>query len=350
MNDKLKNHIILYCYLIVALFFGQYGYAQYATTKIKSKHEAYIDSLKQVKYDNIFPIWGQKAYEKGFDIPYPTGFMLNYMYIKQGLIIDNLRLGIQTDNLDIPLTGVDFVKFGDNFNTAKTTIFRPDVWIFPFLNVYGLLGTGSTKTEVNLKFPIEMKSIVEQNVRTTGLGFTAAGGLGPVWLALDYNITWNKPELLDAPVKVNTFGVRLGHNFVNKTKPHRNIGLWIGAMKVSLGSNTVGELKLKDALPPETWDRADQIVATYNDWYDNTATFSQKIIADQTLGPLVNAIDNADGEAIIRYGIDKRAKQEWNGLIGGQYQPNKNWMFRTEWGFIGDRKSLLLSVNWRFLL
>lgn len=337
-------------YLGLMLFFVQSINAQYATTKIKTKHEAYTDSLKQVKYDNILPIWGQKAYQKGFDIPYPTGAMVNYMYIKQGLVIDNLRLGIQTDNLDIPLTGVDFVKFGDNFTTAKTVIFRPDVWVFPFLNLYGLFGTGTSKTEVNLEFPVKLKSIVEQNLRTTGFGATIAGGLGPVWLALDANVTWNKPELLDDPVKVSTFGVRLGHNFVNKAKPDKNFGIWVGAMSVALGSNTLGELKLKDALPQETWDRADEIVDAYNDWYDNTATLAQKIIADQTLGPLVEAIDNADGEAIIRYGIDKRAKQEWNGIIGAQYQPNKNWMFRTEWGLVGDRKSILLSLNWRFLL
>jgi hypothetical protein len=121
-------------------------------------------------------------------------------------------------------------------------------------------------------------------------------------------------------------------------------------MSIALGSNTVGELKLNEALPQETFDRADEIVATYNDWYENTATIPQKVIADQTLGPLVNAIDNADGEAIIRYGIDKGAKQEWNGIIGAQFQLNKNWMIRTEGGIIGDRKSLLLSLNWRFLL
>ncbi|OUR94330.1 hypothetical protein A9Q87_01400 [Flavobacteriales bacterium 34_180_T64] len=336
--------------LIGALLFIQNVNAQYASTKIKDRHQAYTDSLKQVKYDNIFPIWGQKAYEKGFDIPYPTGVMVNYVYVKQGLIIDNIRLGIQTDNLDIPLSEVNFIEFGNNYTTANTVMVRPDIWIFPFLNVYGLFGRGKSTTEVNLKFPIELKSIVEQDVNTTGVGVTVAGGLGPVWLALDGNITWNKPELLDDAVKVKTFGIRLGHNFVNKAKPYRNFGFWAGAMSISLGSNTVGELKLNEALPPETWERADQIVSTYNDWYDNTATIPQKLAADQTLGPLVEAIDAADGEAIIRYGLDKRTKQKWNGIIGAQYQPNKNWMFRTEAGVIGDRKMFLLSVNYRILL
>ena len=336
--------------LITAFLFIQKANAQYPTTKVKDKHQAYTDSLKQVTYDNIFPIWGQKAYQKGFDIPYPTGVMVNYVYVKQGLIIDNMRLGLQTDNLDLPLTGVNFIEFGDNYTTANTVMIRPDIWILPFLNVYGLFGKGNSTTEVNLKFPIELKSIVEQEVTTTGIGLTAAGGLGPVWLALDANITWNKPELLDDPVEVKTFGIRFGHNFVNKSKPYRNFGFWAGAMSISLGSNTVGELKLNEALPPETWERADQIVAAYDNWYDNTATIPQKIIADQTLGPLVDAIGEADGEAVIRYGLDKSTKQKWNGIIGAQYQHNKNWMFRTEAGVIGDRKMFLLSLNYRFLL
>jgi len=339
----------LICF-VLTLFFVQNTHAQYASTKIKDKHQAYTDSLKQVKYDNVFPIWGQKVYEKGFDIPYPTGLMVNYFYAKQGLIIDNMRLGLQTENLDVPLTEVDFIEFGDNYSTAKTVMFRPDVWVLPFLNVYGIFATGTSRTEVNITVPFELLSIVEQNVKTSGFGITLAGGIGPVWIALDRNISWTKPELLDESVEANTFGIRFGHNFVNKSKPYRNIGLWVGAMKASLGSNTVGELKLNEALPPETWDRADQIVEDYDNWYDNTATIPQKIIADQTLGPIVNAIGAADGEAIIRYGIDKGLKQEWNGLIGAQIQWNKNWMFRTEAGVVGDRKSLLISLNYRFLL
>ena len=341
--------------LLFTLLFVEFSHAQFANTKIKDKNQAYTDSLKQVKYDNVFPIWGQKAYEKGFDIPYPTGLMVNYMYIKQGIVVENLRLGLLTENQDIPLTGVDFIQFGNNFSTANTVIVRPDVWVFPFLNVYGIFGFGNSTTEVNITAPIELKSVVDQNVRTSGFGLTAAGGLGPVWIAVDGNITWTKPELLDKPVKVNTFGVRFGHNFVSKTKPYRNFGIWVGAMKASLSSNTVGQIKIKDALPPEVFDRADQIAADYYDWYNsldpNKPLDAIKIEkADQILTPIVERLESADGEAIIRYGIDKRVKQEWNGLIGAQYQFNKKWMLRTEAGIIGDRKSVLLSLNYRFLL
>ncbi|MGA9271451.1 MAG: hypothetical protein WBV45_12585 [Lutimonas sp.] len=36
--------------------------------------------------------------------------------------------------------------------------------------------------------------------------------------------------------------------------------------------------------------------------------------------------------------------------IGIQYQLNKRWMLRSEGGIIGNRKSILLSLNYRFLL
>jgi opacity protein-like surface antigen len=341
--------------LFLAVFFVNNSYAQYANTKIKDKNQAYTDSLKQVKYDNIFPIWGQKAYEKGFDIPYPTGIMVNYFYVKQGLIVENLRLGLLTDNQDIPLTDVDFIQFGNNFSTANTVMVRPDVWVFPFLNVYGIFGVGNSTTEVNITAPIELKSVVDQGVKTSGFGMTAAGGLGPVWIAIDGNVTWTKPELLDKAVKVQTFGLRFGHNFVSKTKPYRNFGLWVGAMKASISSNTVGQIKMKDALPPEVFDRADQIAADYYAWYDtldpNSLIDRKKIeVADRVLTPFVERLEAADGEAIVRYGIDKRVKQEWNGLIGAQYQWNKNWTLRSEAGIVGDRKSFLLSLNYRFLL
>jgi hypothetical protein len=37
-------------------------------------------------------------------------------------------------------------------------------------------------------------------------------------------------------------------------------------------------------------------------------------------------------------------------VIGGQFQLNKRWIFRTEGGIVGDRKSFLLSVNYRFMM
>lgn len=276
--------------------------------------------------------------------------MGNFLWMKQGLIIDNLQLGLQTDNQDIPLTSVGFIEFGDNTNTSYSINVRPDIWVLPFLNVYGLFGKGNLHTVVNLVKPVEMVSIVDQGIRTLGFGVLGAGGIGPVWFSVDANFTRNKPELLEEATKVNVLGARLGHTFVFKLKPDRNIAIWADGMRLHMATETVGAIKMIDALPPETWDQRDEIVSDYWDWYDNEATLPQKKVADEIFTPIVDRLEQADGDAVISYAMDKHAKQLWNGIIGAQFQVNKRWMFRTEWGIIGDRKPTLACVNYRFLL
>lgn len=332
------------------LFSSNYIQAQYVSTKVNTKHQNYTDSLKQVDYNYIFPFLGQGAYKEGFDIPYPVGLMGNYMWMDQGLIIDNLQLGLKTDELDIPLTSVDFVEFGKNTNTSYTFNVRPDIWVLPFLNVYGIFGTGESHTEVNIIAPLEFKSVVDQSVSTVGVGILGAGGIGPVWFSVDANWTWSKPELLDKSVRVTVLGLRLGHTFVFKNKPESNIAVWAGTMSVNMDSGTTGEISLKDALPDETWNRRDEIVDEYNIWYDDLSPPQKAIVDASPVPEIINRLDEADGSAIIRYGLDKQVKQKWNGLIGVQYQYNKHWMLRSEAGLIGDRKSFLLSLNYRFLL
>lgn len=324
--------------------------AQYTSKKIRSKHEIYTDSLKKIDYPYIFPILGQGAYSKGYDIPYPAGVMGNFMWMRQGIYITNLQLGLKTKELDIPLTPVGIIDFGDNINTSYTLNARPDLWIFPFLNVYGIFGWGQTHTEVNLVKPIHLQSIVEQNISTAGVGMMTAFGIGPVWLSADVNWTWNKPELLDKPVNVNVLGLRLGHTFTFKQKPTRNIALWVGTMYAKMSSETKGEIKLSEALPAETWEKTEEIVANYWDWYDNEATIKEKVFADKILTPIVDKIEAADGSSVIRYGMDKQVKKKWNMIVGAQFQMNKKWMLRMEGGIIGDRKSALLSLNYRFLM
>ena len=336
--------------VILLLLFSQYANAQYTTKKVRTKHQVYTDSLKNVEYKYTFPVLGQGAYKKGFDIPYPAGFMGNYMWMDQGILIDNLQLGLKTDNQDIPLTEVDFIDFGDNTNTSYTFNVRPDLWVLPFLNVYGIFGYGKSHTEVNLVAPVELKSIVDQGISTVGVGIMGAGGIGPVWFSVDANWTWNKPELLDEATRVNVLGLRMGHTFVFHNKPESNIALWVGGMRINMSSETNGEIKMIDALSPETWERRDEIVDEYNTWYDALPPSKQAIVDATAVPDIMDRLEAADGDSIIRYGMDKQVKEMWNGLIGMQYQYNKHWMIRSEAGLIGDRKSFLLSINYRFLL
>ena len=80
-------------------------------------------------------------------------------------------------------------------------------------------------------------------------------------------------------------------------------------------------------------------------------TSRKKVLVDQSpLPETFERIYQADTVAIVRYGLDRQVKEAWYGVLGAQFQYNKRWMFRTEWGLIGDRKSDLTSVNYRILL
>src|SRR5690349_12036381 len=84
---------------LFTLFFltiGCGGFAQYSQVQLSKKQQYYTDSLKKVVYRHTFPIWGQKALKLGVDMPYPAGVMTNYFYANQGMIIENLQLGLQS--------------------------------------------------------------------------------------------------------------------------------------------------------------------------------------------------------------------------------------------------------------
>lgn len=345
----MKKHQQLLLVILLFLFSTNTSFGQYASTKVKSKHEVYTDSLKNVEYKYLFPLLGKGAYKKGFDIPYPAGLMVNYIWMEQGITIDNLQLGLTTEDTDIPLTPVDFIEFGNNSNVSYTVNVRPDLWVFPFLNVYGIFGYGNSTTEVNLIAPIDLKSVVEQNISTVGVGVMGAGGIGPIWFSIDANWTWNKPELLDKAVLVKVLGIRFGHTFVFKNKPESNIAIWAGAMSVNMTAETIGQIKLEEAIPGLE-ERSAEIVADYNTWYDGLTPIKQAAVDATSIPEIIDRIDAADGSSIIKYGLDKQVKERWNGLVGAQYQYNKHWMLRTEAGIIGDRKSFLVSLNYRFLL
>ncbi|MCG2459536.1 hypothetical protein K8352_02105 [Flavobacteriaceae bacterium F89] len=318
-------------------------------TLVRNVHKDYVDSLKQVKYDYKFPIWGQKAYDRGIDLAYPAGAMVNYIWMNQGIVIDNFQLGFKNDQTDIPLTDMDMIQFENSQNTSYGINVRPDLWVLPFLNVYGIFGYAHLKTEVNLVYPVKLTSVVEQGASTAGFGLMSGFAVGGFFMSVDANFTWNKPELLEKAVPVNVLGLRLGKNFKFKNNPSRNLTFWAGGMRVNAKGVTSGQITISEALPGFV-EKKDQIVSDYYNWYDNEATPAEKIVADKVLTPVIENIDKANGNGTVRYAMDKNLKELWNGIIGAQFQYNKNWQLRSEAGIIGDRKSFLISLNYRFLL
>ena len=71
----------------------------------------------------------------------------------------------------------------------------------------------------------------------------------------------------------------------------------------------------------------------------------------QTTGNAVNAIDaalNDDQYASVQYSLTKKPKDMWNFVVGSQFQINKHFMIRAEYGFLGSRQQLITGLQYRF--
>ena len=326
-------------------------FAQYSVKHINDKHKAYYDSLKNMNYDRMFPIWGDKVYKKGFDIPWPIGIMINNFYGVQNIDISNIKVGIiQGDSTKGPVDLSQVIVFDKVEAAAYNINMRLDMFILPFLNVY-VLGSifPYASTSVTLSKPVQISTNPKQTGWGYGFGIMGAGGVGPVWLQADANFTWNDMELLETKVFTKVVGMRIGHTFPFKSNPEKNVSFWVGAMGVFLNNDTKGQVALDDLFPGMSQEKIDEIKNSYNNWY-NTLSPVGKQVADKIVEGLQNRVDGGPKDGtIITYQMDKAVSEPWAGLIGMQYQFSKAWQLRMESNIIGDRTSILLSLNYRFL-
>ena len=288
-------------------------------------------------YNNIFPILGRKAIERGFDLPKPLGLNLLGLHVDQDIAISNLGLSTGSN----PITPTEFIGFGTNTSTVNTFNVRADLWVLPFLNVYGMAGKVWANTTVQVVTPIEFSSSVDQTGTYFGTGITGAVGIKRIFVSADVNWAWTDLEKLDEPVNSRIFSLRAGRNF--KVGPQRRIAFWVGAMKATIASETQGSIALAEAIPPETVDRIRETLETVEDeqWYQDLGPV-QKQVVDQ----IVDGLLNLDGDLTINYRIDKSLADPWNMLIGGNIDLNKRWTIRSEIGFLG-RFSVLVNAVYR---
>src|SRR4051794_41512573 len=133
MQTKL---ILICCVLSLSV------HAQYTTDKVMgAKNEQLRDSLKTVDYPYLLPIWGKKVAQKGFKLPKSAGMSVQYLWQQSDIVINNLQVGFNNG----PKYDLDeIIRFDKAQTTTNGVNIRPDFWILPFLNVYGVLAKSKT--------------------------------------------------------------------------------------------------------------------------------------------------------------------------------------------------------------
>lgn len=315
--------------LLAALAAGPVS-AQYSDLEL-GLTQAMRDSLLE-DYDNIFPIMGRKALEHGVRLPAPLGLNLNYFAASQGIAISNLGLAVN-DGEWVDLS--DVIKFDATTSEVENVNGRVDLWVLPFLNLYGMGGYSWAKTSVAVSAPVEFTSFAEMEGSLYGCGLTAAAGLQGFWFAFDTNWAWSDLDVLDEVVRTRVLGLRVGKNYRWRDK---SVAAWVGAMKVDLDTGTQGTVRLADVfpeLPPELGDR-------FQEWYDGL-TPPQQAVVDR----IRDGLEGGAGDTEIHYRLDKAPTEPWSMAVGAQIEFSRQWQFRTEFNFLGDRTSILTNIVYR---
>ena len=343
----------------------------FSNREVGEKHREKIDSIKQKEYPYILPIWGKKAAALGFTLPLSAGVSVNYLWQESDIVIENLEVGF-SGGQKFPLD--EIVQFNDAVASTNAVNIRPDVWVFPFLNVYGIIASSKTSTAVDVSVVVpdsttsselfSISTVAEFQAVTTGFGLTPTIGIGGGFMALDMNFTWTDIEALSDPAFSFVFGPRFGKSFKFREEG-RSLAAWVGGFRVHINSGTDGSLPIRELFPGDEIDerldgaRENLVMRQENldAWYGALGPVEQKLYepvynrATDLIGKanqLVNGLENSLNTGTIDYSLDKRQKNMWNFIIGAQYQHNPRWMFRAEFGFLTARTQFIGGIQYRF--
>lgn len=359
--------VLLFSLLIVSNLFAQ----SYSEQGLEAS-----DSLKNLEYPYIFPIYGAQVVKLGYKLPYSAGIGINYLWQESDLIMDNLQVGFNNG----PMTNLDeIIRFEGSTSTASGVNVRPDIWLFPFLNVYGIFAQAKTSTAIdaqlwlpdtsnNWREVTAFSTKADFDATTFGFGLTPTFAIKGWWLALDMNMEWTDVSALDKPVFTFIFGPRMGKTI--QISDDMNFAFWFGAFRLKFSSETSGSLNLSDLMNSDDlqskvdqgYIRIDEAQTNLDSWWNGLTPIEQQNPVNQakyetatrtieTATQLVTGIDGALSNAetaTVQYSLDKKNKNMWNMIVGGQFQLNKHWMVRAEYGFLGSRNQFIAGLQYRF--
>ena len=268
------------------------------------------DTIETDPYPYLLPIWGDKVVKAGYDLPYSGGVGVNYLWQESSILITDLKVGFNNSEL-FPLD--DIIVFNDAISRTSGVNVRPDIWLFPFLNVYGIFAKSNFNTDVDftIRVPngpgyediLTAQTTASFQAVTTGFGITPTMGVGGYWVALDFNMSWTDiPELKD-PAQAFVFGPRIG-KAIHFKKPERSLAVWVGGFRLSIASSTTGALPLSDLVEfDEANMKIDQAYMRLNDASNNLEDWWSSLTPQEK-------VQNAG-----RYAFAQTAIEKGNNLI-----------------------------------
>ena len=278
------------------------------------------NNLSNNAKDGFLPIFGHKAKESGRSFPLPMGIGVYTSYYNQGYTAGNLLLIPDSSTLTARADSL----YQNTTSSEAVFQIRPNLWVLPFLNVYGIIGYAKGIISPNLIVPyivIENVPIIDSIIIDStfeihddisyvglnyGFGATFSMGFRSFFVMVDYNYTITDPTDFEDNLHTHLISPKVGVLLGNKHSGSFG-AMWLGGM-----------------------------------YMHNDQAFSGKIDVDEINPDLVFLL----GEEATYSGTIS-ANQRWNMVIGGSWVLNSHNHLFVEIGFWG-RQQISLGYDFRF--
>jgi hypothetical protein len=277
-------------------------------------------------WDRVFPILGQKLVEKGVSFPLPVGVGLIGTWKKMDIELFNLEVALN-DGERVP---GDILEFGRSVATSGILQAKFDLWLLPFLNVYGLVGRVEGETEM------PMSVLGSDLLELLGAGDLCEGMRPSPSCFKTYSTTvtppiagWNFVFGMNPALGLRNFFFLMPTTF---TWTDLDVGRWVRSFYVSP--------RVGLSVPTE---RAGALSVYIGAAYLNADNFINGTVTLDTDLPVP-----PDGQVTIEYWVDTKNKDRWNYLVGFNWALSKRLSVHAEVDAGGSRQGTTGSLTFRF--
>ena len=290
------------------------------------------EESEQKQWEYAMPLMAQKVIDMGFDLPLPYGTAVIYTKIQQEITLTDLEVGANGNGL-IP---TPFVSFSDASALNDTVQVKADMWLFPFMNVFAVMG--GIKGDAKLDFTIDGNGVLDQ-----------AG--------IDCTKPINRPLCRKFQDNLVTISLGNGTGDINgeSTKySGYNVGIgtilaagykgWFIAIPITYVYSDIDVIDSK----VETLSISPRIGKTMD--MGDIGTFSVFVgggyldVDMDLTGTIYMGMGDLD---TIEYKIHQKNTDKWNALAGFNWEVTKHWSVNLEAGFLGSRENIFVGMTYR---
>jgi len=238
--------------------------------------------------NGIFPLW--KSLAKGKELPSPFGFGVNLYSQNQTFSFLEFSFFVPDFNMSAMLPQDLEIE-----NQITERNLKVDLWVLPFVNVFGILGEINGKTIVDYEF-LDDKIRMNYKGIVYGSGITMAGGYEPYFISLTAAFSNTKLDNSESSAKAWIFTPKIGIT-MSGWKMIKDLNIWVGAMYQQSEEQHSGSMNI------------------------------------------LNSIH-------VQYDVTLQQKNAWNSMAGVLVSFTSDFHLELEHG-IGDRKHTLASLIYR---